>query len=1414
MAKDEPTEVKDVKDAKVEKQEAEETTADEVLRDEYIKSTVKAESNYEFHQKGDPVSRVASRGLDQVNRVSAEGAKEKQDAPDAKVNTKIGNSTLEYNPKEKSYVLIDDQGKSKPVGDDDKIGPNGETLKDLKEKGVKSEDVKEGGTDAKQITYPDGAVRTVLDPAKVAVGGLSEKTVYPPGHPDGLKSEQIFKGNDKEPGRAERDFTNRSEVIFESGKVLKVTTIKDAAAGSPATVTDYRNNGGPNGEAQLAVFKDDPHGRDKASVFGKDGKVEKYVYSFKDGHSETLVPRPDGTPAPSEMQFPASEGDPRGKTNLTYKADRVETTFENAVNIGGVAIKGVDSLADGTSVFKDAQGRAVQLNPEQQAAAAALMEKAMHQLTTPRGDRINYMADGSRISEFNVPNPPQPGTELIRKEFPFARNGALVESKLVPGQDGVDRVVVDTNGQKHYFRGNERVTDQQGPGQSDYYVPTGGTDVEITFGRDDYAGRMFYNSESGIPQRMRIGNRDYTMSYGNDGQLNRMSIQGPNGRIDFERGRDGRMMCRNVEGAYKPDANGICKLEGLPLRVGRDGQLIGELTLNKKGDLRYKTGDGPERHEYVRRADGTMEHFDIGKWKRTSYGPNGQATKEAFWDGYEWRQGQISADGKRIDFAKEEGKPTYVMRQAAEGPPPVDRTQHGYDMGRTVDADWTSRMQVEKLQGPPEKTTTRFFNGAEYREGTATRTADGGTQVTFNEPGRGMPRETLYGKDGSQYSKFADGTEMIKDRNGYVTAIKGPRGNYKFDRDPDGDITRVRQFDEQGQLIDTMLRRGGERNSGMENFFARYSVSGIRAPGERPPRDLAKPTDFNTFVNSRGESVRVNINVTADGTLRREYPGADGSPYITYDRIEADNYREQNGRSIIERAGGVTEIVDNTKNPPEQIVNFKRNGIDHSLSSANGPILVDERGFVTQQSKDAKQITVHTADGVIANLAVNEQTKVPAYTTVKVPVGQGQYRTLTVGQENVTAVQVMNDGKVLATAGESKFVFNPKTNTVSEQKPNEQFLRESNVATGEFKGINDVNGLPIWTVGKDGITSESGVTFKTENWDLKSLSINTNGDLKLQSKDGKEQALLRANGSSYETKEGKGIFTFPDRSRAVLNSSGGFESLHVGDKTLEPTMSTDGLITGMKMKPGDQVLKPIPASAAYKFDRETGKIATDYSDNNGVKTRTVWNPTTNTYSVERKWTGSTNQDNIMSVTMNAEGEVVKFKLPDGSTKEAKPKELVVADIKKGSPNVQISYQNGTLSVKLGEATTGTFNADGSYNWAYKSGEKQFTNSFDRMNQLQVANAEAAAISDLIDKKVTAGDKNAISGFANLVVDKVSATSDPEKSLTSWIKSLNDGPLAKLSPAATTEAQIGRDGSVVITVKRNGKSYTHTVAPRA
>lgn len=1403
MAKDENTEVTDVKKDVKEKRDSEDVTPDEVLRNEYIESTVKAATNYEYHQKGGPVSRVASRGLEGVERVSAETGQEAK--ADTKVKTKLGNATLEYDPKTKAFALVDAEGKSKPVGDADKVGAAGETLKELKEKGIKTEDVKEGGTDAKRITYPDGAVRTVLDPTKVAVGAVSERTVYPAGRPDGLQAEQTYKGSDKAPARTELNYADRVENVFEAGSILKVTTLKDAKPGSPAVVTDYRNNGGPNGEAQIAVFKDDPQGRDKASIYGSNGKVEKYVFSFKDGHSETLVPR-DGRPTPSETQLPASEGDPRGKTNIAYKPDRVETRFENVVDVAGAQIKGVDSLADGTRVYKDAQDRTVQLNADQQALADQLMNKALHQLTNPKGDRINYMADGSRISEFNVANPPQPGTELIRKEYPFPRNGILVESSIVPGPDGVNRVAIDANGQRQMFRDGAPVA-----GQDDYYVPAGGTDVEISFGRDDYAGRMFYNSESGIPQRMRIGNRDYTMAYGQDGRLNKMSIQGPTGRIDFERGPDGRMMCRNVEGAYKPDSNGVCKLEGIPLRVGRDGQLLGELTLNKKGELRYKTGNGPERHEYVRRPDGTMEHFDIGKWKRTSFAPNGQPTKEAYWDGYEWRQGQVAADGKRIEFAKEDGKPTYIIRQAAEGPPAVDRTQHGYDLGRTVDADWTTRMQVENLQGPPQKTTTRYFNGAEYREGNATSTADGGTLVTFNEPGRGMPKQTLYGKDGSQYNKFADGTEMVKDSRGYVTHIKGPRGNYKFDRDPDGDITRVRQFDNEGRVTESFTRRGGERNSGMEDYFARYSVSGIRGPGERPPRDLAKPTDFNTFVNSRGESIRVNINVTADGTLRREYPGADNSPYITYDRIEADNYREQNGRSIIDRAGGVTEIIDNTKNPPEQIVNFKRNGIDHSLNSSNGAILVDERGFVTQQSKDGKQIMVHTADGVIANLAVDDQ-KVPAYTSIKVPVGQGQYRTLTKGQENVTDLKVMEDGKVFATAGESKFVFNPKTNTVSEQKPNEAFLRESNVQTGEFKGVNDINGQPIWTVSKDGIVSESGVTFKTENWNLQSLQISSSGDLKLTSKDGKEQALLRSNGTFVESNQGKNIYTFPDRSKATVNASGGFESLQVGDSTFEPTVGSDGLISGMKMKPGDAVLKPIPASANYKFDRETGKIATDYQDNNGVKTRTVWNPASNTYTVERKWTGSTNTENLSTVTLNAEGQVVKFKLPDGSTKEARPKEIVVADVQKKDPNYKFAYQNGTLSLNIGD-TTGLFNADGTYSWSYKNKDKNFTNNFDRMNQLQAGNAEATAMADLIDKKVSTGDKNAIAGLSNLIVEKVSLTGNPEKNLESFVKALNEGYLAKLSPAATVETQIGRDGSVQFTVKRNGKTYTHLV-PRS
>ena len=1409
-------------------------SAAEALRAEAEKLLAAGSSGYEFHQKGEKkegeaaVSRVAqtgspeltTRGLVKPEKAGADqrpaGQNQASDA-NGKVVTKLGPAgTLEFDPKNKEnpYTVINANGEKKAVADGDKVGPNGETLKDLKEKGLSSESVKVNGIDSTKTTYPDGSVRSVFNSDQVVPGGVLESISYPAGREDQKRLVERIKG--KEPATSSEDsaqtrtvFQNRTETAYDSGPVERITSITGAKAGQATEVTDYRN--GPNGEKQSVVFKDDPRGVDKASLFSKPGEPDKIVYNYKDGHSESMLKAADKTLTPSEMRFPAHENDPRGKSSVTYGADRVETKFENPYDVGGGAkIGAVESRQDGTTVYKDGNGKELQLNPEQLEAAQAALKTPLHELTTPVGDKVSYMADGSRITQFATNGQPQPGQELARQEYPFPRNGILIDASINPGPDGVNRKVVYADGRVEAMRAGQGA-DQLPP------VAGGQGDIEFAFGSGDRAGRMYYNSDSGCPSRMSIGDRNYGLEHGADGRMNRMSIQSKDGgSLELQRGADGRLQVMKADGSFKPDANGKISVEGLPVQIGQDGKIVGELTLNKKGDLRYKTDNGPARHEYVRRADGTMEDFDLAKWKRSTYSPDGQLAKTTFWDGFEWRQGTQSADGKRTEFAPEQDKPSFVERVASNGPPSVDQTRHGFQTGRTVDADWGGRMQVERLQGPPASEKTRYFNGAEYREaGSANVLENGDTHVVFKEPGRGQPIETIFAKDGRTINKYADNTQMAKDSRGYISEIRGPRGNYQFDRDPDGDIRNVKQFDHDGKMIESFTRRGAEKNSGMESWLSRQSL-GVRGPGERPPRDLNKPTDFNTFVNSRGETISVNMNVTADGTLRREYPGEGGTPYFTYDRIEADNYREMNGRSIIDRSGGVTETVDNTKNPPEQSVTFKRNGIDFNLHSKDGPILVDERGFVTQSTVDQKSMTIYTADGAIASLSNNDGK--PAYVEAKIPAGNGQFKSLKVGQENVKELTLRRDGKVQATIGDGTVIFNPKNSTVAQTRQGEKFMRVGDITTGEMKAITTLNGEPLWEFNKDNIVSASGNTFQgADKWDLNQAQADANANLTLKSKDGKEEAYLQANGTFIETRDGKGLFSYPDKSKAVLDKAGTLEKVQFGDKEFQPLIA-DGKIAGLKQTNGDAVIKPVPADANFKFDKDTGKFATEFTESNGVKSRTVWNTTDNTYAVERSWNGAKNTLNRMSVTMNAQGQVVKFKLPDGSGGgESNPIERKVADIvaaeKEQGRTFNIAYENNRLVTSRSDGIVGKFEADGSYTWNYSTPNGAVTNSFDRMNQM-VANPEEGARMVATAEKITTGDQAAMAAFANSIVGKVTMTNAPVENLNSFVKTLGDSYFSKMNPAASVAAQVASDGSVTFTVTRNGKSFTHKVPRQA
>lgn len=1312
-------------------------------------------SGYEWHQKGatdsdTPVDRVAQRGI--VKDTAPKDSPQQSVTADGKINTKLGKAILEFDPKntENPYALIDENGERKVVKGADRVTPDGQTLDSLIEKGIKSEDIKDGESSGTRTAYPDGTI----------------KTVY-----------------------------------------------KEPKPGQPSVVTDYPANNGPEGASKVATFNDDPHGRERVAV----SKIPQpsQTTTFKDGHSETFVQKGD-KPVPESMSFPAHEGDPRGTSKQTFRADSVETTFQNAFDVGGVKVKSLESRADGSTVFKGEDGKALNLQGEQLANAEAhLLNTPLHEFTTPAGDKISFMADGQRT---DFAKTGEEGQELSRRQYTFPRTmegtnsaangGIVIDSQFAPSQAGPDRVLVYANSS------SERFKDGQPMGAPQEEVQVVGSDVQVRFGTGDYAGTVRYRSDSGIPQTMAIGNREYQMQYGADGRINNLTVNSPDGKLELRRDEQGQLHVARAEGRFQPQANGAVNLEGLPVTV-RDGKIVGDIEISKTGDVRYKTSEGPQRQEFVRRADGTMDHFDMASWKRTRTQPGGQP-QVTYWTGYEWAAGQPSQDGKRIDFAPDPNnpdKPTFVMRASAEGPPAVDRTVFGYQNGRTLDADWQGRTQTERIQGPPASETTRYYDGSAYREAaSAQRDADGNLRVQFKEPQRGQPIETIYAKNGKVQNTYADQTRLVKDSRGFIESINGPRGNYSFERDPDGDIRQMTQYgpaDASGKpvVLERFTRSGQERNAGMERWLSRNSINGMQMPvSERPPRDMSKPPGYNTFINSKGEQVSFNVNVTADGSIRREYPG-DGTPYFAYDRIEADNFKEIGGRAIFDRPGGVTEIQDKSKNPPEQEVIFKRNGIDYNLKSKDGRIIVGDNGLVSQFSPGEKSFVVHTTEGAVAKANMPDANNI-SFTEVKLPLGNGQFKTLAVGQDNVKSVSVRPDGKIDADIGEDKFIINLKNNTVAQKEGD--YLRVRDMKTNEAKSITDLEGRPLWEFSADGITGPTGNTFKSADWDTSNAKLVGN-ELELTSKDQKYKARLRMDGSSVERRDGKDYFTYADKTKAVLDSTNGkLESVLIGGKEYvpNPAVGADGRITELKAKAGDERLKPVPADATFKFDYATGKFATEVSDNNGIKTRTVWNPDSNTYRIERNWNGAKNKEVQLSVTLDKDNQVLKFKLPEGSTKKDQ-EELVVAEMKKRSPALNVSFDKGVLNINSGDGVEGIYNPDGSYSWLHPGVNER--DHFDAVNQLYAPPAEGTAIAAAIDKMASGeGDKKALEAFASSLIMKVQRTNAAENNLKNYIKGLNDNYLSKLKPAATISSTIGQDGSVTFVVSRDGKNYTHKV----
>lgn len=392
-----------------------------------------------------------------------------------------------------------------------------------------------------------------------------------------------------------------------------------------------------------------------------------------------------------------------------------------------------------------------------------------------------------------------------------------------------------------------------------------------------------------IMSALKIGNHEYQAGLGNNGQLGSMSFSAPDGSsyVEFRRDANGQLMLSRAAGDFQ-NSNGTVNFEGIPVKVGPDGQVIGDLSVNSKGELIYKSGTGDDRTSYCRKADGTIVNTDFKNWKRTEISPDGRVS-EKFWDGYEWRQGQMSADGGRIDFVPPDPKkPDYVQRDPNGG---TDFTNIHFADGHNYQCQWARHLIKETIPGSPPQERSMYYNGSLYMEAQnvmENQPGNGDTTILFKDPTSIDPTKTIFKADGSMTTVMADNTTVEKDPYGFVNSVTGPIGTWQFTRDVNGDVLQANHtyVDAEGKPQNKAFQRKGvDPNAGMERWFARQSVKQPRPPEELPPpRDPENPEDYCEFLDESGQAVKMNLNVTADGTVRIEYPGLDFTRgYVTYE---------------------------------------------------------------------------------------------------------------------------------------------------------------------------------------------------------------------------------------------------------------------------------------------------------------------------------------------------------------------------------------------------------------------------------------------------------------------------------------------------------------------------------------------------
>lgn len=1068
--------------------------------------------------------------------------------------------------------------------------------------------------------------------------------------------------------------------------------------------------------------------------------------------------------------------------------------------------------------------------------------------------------DISKVTAFKEPSKDQPA---VRTEY---------RSNGPNGATEVDTYRNDgsPNGIKQIAKFGEGKPDQVTTNDGRTFAKPENGDIRKPVGQGDTAGVVDINKETGMPTHMKIGDRDYKVEYGPDGKIKSFTGEKPGdppSKIELERGPDGKLVVKSATGDFVDKETGKPKLEGLPIETqkvvekdadGKDVEVtkvVGDVHLNKSGDLRYKTGEGPDRHEIVRRANGNIEDYNFKDWKKTVTGPDGKTISEQAWDGYNWRNFKESADGKRLEFVPADPKkPAFIERETQPGPPPTDKTSIGYADGSKLNCDWQNGTQTEIAKDG--KQTVRHYDGSTYREGTVTdasklndpRTGEplgkeGDKLVVFKEE----PKLALKKADGSVitiYSPENQGdkpTVVEKDPAGRVKEVNGPKGVFQFKHDGDGDISQVTELEADGKTVKQVLtRQGEEKNPGMQEWTGREGANTPRQPADKPPRDPFKPNGYNSWAVTDGQGKPINggklenmnFNTTADGTIRTEKPGANGKVEVFNRAPRGDNFTETETQKVVDRGHGVRETID--KATGKQSFQFNRNGVDVTVPSPDAPkdtkvsLLPD--GTVSEQSmvKDEKtglvsgKTTYHLPDGSVTKMElaqVKDENGKPKFrqdgqpemtgniTELQVAANDPTHpgalsEKLVVGQDGVKNIRLSRDGRLQVSTEkdgkESKATYDFNERSKSEQKPGENFYRTVSLKDGKPMGLNNSLNQPILRIDSDGKakTIPTGKTLDPKDWNLSDIQKDKDGNAIIKSsKPGStDQMLLKPNGSVVETIDGKNKVTYQDGMEASLKADGTIDSVKMGGKDYEPILD-EGKVVGFKAKDGSGKIDALPPGTKYenKLSEDGLLVAENKDEKSGITSRISWAPSEGIYSVDKTWKSADGKDQIMSYVADANGNVSGFVVPPAppGTPRADVKTLNAGQFPDLTAKVD---KDGVLTVNINKDEKVVVNKDGSTDNTFKkqNGELKVFHR-DRDGNAQATEKQAAVIRDLLKADLSKPENQ-----AKLLQELTSQIPGPGKDRDSFLKALNN----LLGAQAKLEFQKDKDKEILV-VTNNG-----------